>query len=88
LDIDEVRFRESVTLYPNPATNQITFSYTGSETLKKAIITGVNGKALITVDVSEFNRSRTLDIQRLAKGMYFLKINSNRNVIVRKFLVR
>jgi hypothetical protein len=85
---DEVRFRESITLYPNPATDQFTLSYVGTETLQKAVITDINGKIVMTVDLDAFNGSKTIEIQELARGMYFIQIDSQKDTVVKKFLVR
>ncbi len=85
---DEVRFRESITLYPNPATDQFILSYVGTETLQKAVITDVNGKVVMTVDLDTFDGSKIVAIQALARGMYFIQIDSQKNTIVKKFLVR
>ncbi|MEP0388003.1 MAG: T9SS type A sorting domain-containing protein, partial [Dokdonia sp.] len=85
---DEGSFRESVTLYPNPATDQVTLSYLGTKTLQNAVITDLNGKIMMRVDLDTFNRSKTIAIKGLASGMYFIQINSQKNTIVKKFLVR
>ncbi|GGG03935.1 hypothetical protein GCM10011344_00340 [Dokdonia pacifica] len=88
LNTDEFSFRESVTLYPNPATDAFTLSYLGTEMLQKVIITDVNGKIVMRVNLDTFNKSKIIAIQELARGMYFIQIDSQKNTIVKKFLVR
>ncbi|MEP0390088.1 MAG: T9SS type A sorting domain-containing protein, partial [Dokdonia sp.] len=81
-------FRESVTLYPNPATNQVTLSYQGAQQLQQVIITNVNGKHIKTISLANFNNSQSIQTSELAKGMYFMQIQSNSETIVQKLIIK
>ncbi len=87
LNTDEVRFRESVTLYPNPATNQITLEYVGQAQLQQLTIINVNGKVIRTISLKNFQSSQRIQTSDLAKGMYFLNIQSNKDTIVQKLII-
>ncbi len=88
LDTEDIRFRESISLYPIPAKNQVTLSYVGPEVLEKVIITNINGKVIKVIDLNGFQTLKVIAIQKLAKGVYFLQIHSDNDIIVKKFLVR
>ena len=66
----------TMSLYPNPATNVVTLGYTGNEQLQKLDITGLNGKSIKTLDLTNFNQKQELDVSELASGIYFVSITS------------
>ena len=88
LGVDGVSFRESVTLYPNPATHQVTLTYVGEAQLQELTIVDMNGKLIKTVSLENFNNSQSIQTNELAKGMYFIQIQSNRDVITQKLIVK
>ncbi|MEP0265925.1 T9SS type A sorting domain-containing protein [Dokdonia sp.] len=88
LDTDEIRFRESVTLYPNPASSEVTITYGGQAQLQNLTIIDMNGKIIRTISLENFQNSQAIDISKLAKGIYFLNIISNRNTIVKKLIIK
>jgi hypothetical protein len=88
LGVDEIPFRESVTLYPNPATDLVTLTYTGQAQLQELTIIDMNGKLIKTMDLKNFSHSQNIQTNELAKGMYFIQIQSNRDVIVQKLIIK
>ncbi|SNS26391.1 Por secretion system C-terminal sorting domain-containing protein [Dokdonia pacifica] len=88
LSTDEFSFRESVTLYPNPATNQVTLGYVGQAQLQKLTIIDMNGKVIRIVSLENFQSSQLIQTSDLAKGMYFLNIQSNKDTIVQKLIIK
>ncbi|MEP0516010.1 T9SS type A sorting domain-containing protein, partial [Dokdonia sp.] len=88
LNTDEVSFRESVTLYPNPATDQVILSYQGTKQLQQVIITDVNGKRVKTISLKNFNSSQSIQTSELARGMYFMQIQSDSETTVQKLIIK
>ncbi|GGG35722.1 hypothetical protein GCM10011344_40760 [Dokdonia pacifica] len=89
LSADEESFRESViSLYPNPSQGQITLAYAGPSTLENAIITDVNGKIIKRIDLQNFDQIQTIDLNNLARGMYFMQIISQGNTVTKKLILR
>ncbi len=89
LGVDEESFRESgINLYPNPSEGQITLVYTGTATLKNAVITDVNGKIIKRIDLQNFNQTQTIALDDLARGMYFMRITSQENTVIKKLIIR
>lgn len=64
--------RESVLIYPNPATNQITLKSEGEKIIDVAIYNSV-GQLVNIINVS--GQIMTLDVSALSKGIYVLEIH-------------
>lgn len=62
---------QSVKLYPNPASNQITVE---AENLESVSVIDMLGKVVYTVDAS--SSKETIDISKLGKANYFVKIKT------------
>ncbi|WP_291720596.1 GEVED domain-containing protein [Bernardetia sp.] len=70
--------------YPNPASSSlnIKLGYFGVES--ELVVYSITGAEMIRTSLSEQNT--TLDISKLAKGMYILSVNSGRKVETIKFI--
>ena len=74
---------QNVKLYPNPANNQLNFeNISGFETIT---ISNVMGQMVLYAEIN--NNSQTIDISGLELGTYFVKIQSEDRVVLRKVLV-
>ncbi|ARV06036.1 hypothetical protein BTO04_04670 [Polaribacter sp. SA4-10] len=73
---------ESFKMFPNPANgNSVYFSVTEDATIN---IYTVLGKTVATSEVTKSNN--TIDISKLAKGIYLVKINSGKQFITKKLI--
>lgn len=88
LNVEELRFRESVLIYPNPASQQVIVKYLGQQQLQSFVITDLQGKRVQQATFSNFNESQQIDISTLAKGMYFVTILSDQDKTVKRLIVR
>ena len=79
-----------VSLFPVPATTEITLSYdVTASTDVDVTITDVNGKVVYsTVFANEAvaAQSHTIDVSKFNNGMYIVSMNSNNGVVTRKFI--
>lgn len=74
---------EDIKLYPNPANNQLNLeNISGFETIT---ISNVVGQMVLNSDIN--NNSQTIDISGLEQGTYFVKIQSEERVVLRKVLI-
>lgn len=78
----------SLSLYPNPAKNQVTLTYTGSQILKSATIIDVNGKVVHQLDLSAFYQSKQIDLSELASGIYFIQVQGSSESTVKKLIIQ
>lgn len=76
--IDEIQNEETLTIFPNPAQDELQFS----EAVSQAIIYDASGKV-----VASFANTNAADITRLAPGIYFVELTDADGVIHhRKFV--
>lgn len=73
-----------VSIYPNPARNILTVENTSGIGNKTISIFNIRGQLLINQLIKR-NRS-DIDVSGLAKGMYFLKVNTDKGVELKKFV--
>jgi fimbrial isopeptide formation D2 family protein len=68
----------TITLYPNPATNAVQITNSLNETITNLALYEVSGK--LVKQLTETNHSQiTVDLQTLAKGLYFVEITTASN---------
>jgi xylan 1,4-beta-xylosidase len=80
-----------VNIYPNPSKNSITiktFPETDSQEVRKGIITNALGEIVLTLKFVPSNSGYDIDISQLAAGAYFLKVESDNDISVNKFIKR
>ncbi|WP_299683495.1 T9SS type A sorting domain-containing protein [uncultured Dokdonia sp.] len=77
-----------ISVFPNPASSEITIGYTGTKQLENASIINVNGQIVKQLDLSNFNQSQQIAINDLSKGVYFMQIVSEDQTIVKKLIVK
>ncbi len=72
-------------MYPNPAQNEITVTLNNGITLETATILDVNGRI---VQSHKFNNltQENIDISNLSAGVYFIKIQSNSGIGVKRIV--
>ncbi len=68
----------TISLYPNPAKNNITISNFGTEKISQINIYEVNGKKVFH-SKKLFNNETNIDVSQLAKGIYLVEIISETN---------
>lgn len=74
---------EEITLYPNPAHNEVNVVFDAGADVKHVAIYNIIGKAVANYRVS--GNSANLNIDNAAPGIYFVRlINSNGNVVATK----
>jgi len=75
-----------ITVYPNPATGEITIETSASLTQTQLSIMNVNGQQLITLIVT--GPKTQIDISRLPGGVYFVRITNDKMLEFEKFIKR
>ncbi|MGB4931186.1 MAG: T9SS type A sorting domain-containing protein, partial [Chitinophagales bacterium] len=75
--------QSNFSLYPNPANNFITIE-TDFSTEKTICITDALGQIVKTITTSENNI--TIDLQGVAAGVYFIKMEDGINSVTQKFV--
>ena len=68
---------ESISFFPNPTKSEITFS----QAIEKVEVIDLTGKAIFT-----FTNAKTINIESLPSGAYYLRLTNNDKAIMRKMI--
>ena len=91
VSINEVTSIENLTVYPNPASEFVTLSYTASANENVSYrMTDLSGKSVIVRDLGIRNGAQieNIDLSNVASGMYILEITSGTKRSVQKVSVK
>ena len=87
--INDVNGATSIAIYPNPAQNATTISVSGVEGKVSISIVDLNGRAVFNDNMEcEGDCVKTLDVEGLAQGAYFVRIYGENVNSVKKLIVR
>jgi len=82
LGIKENNLNNNFTIYPNPTKDNLTIE-TNSNKEQKIEITNLIGQTVYTTII---NKKATINTSAFAKGVYILKLSSDKETVVRKFV--
>jgi hypothetical protein len=80
LGLDEASLNQSLTIYPNPSSKQLTIEF------KNTIISAEIFNALGTKINAELTSKNTIDVSTLSNGVYILQIETDKGLITKKFM--
>ncbi|MEX1190656.1 MAG: T9SS type A sorting domain-containing protein [Brumimicrobium sp.] len=89
LNIEEESEFESLSFYPNPATNTLNFTLNDNSSSLKLDIYDVSGKKVKSENYSNQENgefSNSVDISELKNGLYFCKFSSGQGEVIQKFI--
>jgi hypothetical protein len=75
-----------VKVYPNPSNGTFNLKKTGQINLVKAEIYDINGRFIKTVDLSNMNETKAIDLSNAASGLYFMTVVSKETKSVIKLM--
>ena len=78
--------KNSVVLYPNPATNTININCASGVSLQFISIYNPAGQIVKTLTANEINTSSAIDVTALKTGTYFMEINATEGKVIKKFV--
>jgi hypothetical protein len=76
----------TLTLTPNPATNQVILQFGDPGTMFDVKIVNINGSPVLTVP--HIISGQPINIAHLKTGMYFIKINTDKETVTKKLIKR
>lgn len=75
--------KKEITLYPNPANNTLTLDFIQQQNTTLSIF-DIQGKQLLYQNITEVKTE--LDISSFAKGIYIIKVQSDKEILQSKFV--
>jgi len=79
--IDNLSGLESIAVFPNPFSNTLTIKYNERYSV---LLTDINGRSILIR--SNLTNSNILNLNELMQGLYFLKITTEKQTIVKKIV--
>ena len=86
LGVGDNAFANNLLLYPNPTNGKITLVNRTSVQLNNAIITDVKGRVIKTINLNSAGIETDFSLENFASGMYFIKINTENAVVVKRIV--
>jgi hypothetical protein len=74
-----------VKIYPNPVSNILNINLLGIFN-KQSYIQIVDAKGSVVIEQKAMNNPQAIDVSKLAKGIYLVKINNGGSYITSKFV--
>ncbi|MCW5518334.1 T9SS type A sorting domain-containing protein [Aureitalea sp. L0-47] len=87
LGVDDQAINNAVSVFPNPAVNEINISSNGLN-LQNAEIYNIQGRLMQTVDLSSMGTQETVNIASYSAGVYLVKINGDNGSATKRFVKR
>lgn len=81
---DEI-LANQIAIYPNPATDKVTIDL--SSLKSSASVKLLNTSGAVVSEIANANGSASFNVDGIAKGMYFVQINSDDKIIRKKIMV-
>jgi len=78
-------FAKKFSAYPNPANNVVNISNNYNITLTNVDINDINGRTVKTMKVNNLSEVQ-MDVTELSAGVYFMNINTDSGIAVKKFI--
>ena len=76
-------------IFPNPATSSTTISVTGVNGMVRIAVVDMNGRTVATETLEcSADCEKTMEVDKLAQGAYFVRITAENTNMVRKLIVR
>ena len=86
LGIESNELNNAISMYPNPAQDQVTISNSSNIQLETAVIYDLNGKMLNQIDLSTMQGEQMINISDLATGVYVVKLTSDTSSAVKRLV--
>ncbi|WP_299208529.1 T9SS type A sorting domain-containing protein [uncultured Dokdonia sp.] len=85
LNVDDNQLGIDISVFPNPAQNELNISNTSGVSIERTQIIDMVGRIITTIDASDAT-NRTINISNLTTGIYFLRLESANASSVIKFI--
>ena len=85
LSVDNFEFND-LSLYPNPATNEVNLKWNMSEDVSVRIYNTLGKLMYYGKKINLFNGYK-IDVSSFSTGVYFIKLNSSKGEIIKKLVL-
>ncbi|MGY8888230.1 MAG: T9SS type A sorting domain-containing protein [Flavobacteriales bacterium] len=85
MGLEGLTFSENLTIFPSPASSNMTISLDGIKGNNRCQIYSLTGKKVLEFVLE--NNTRTLDVSNLANGTYILAVNTGQGALKQAFVI-
>ena len=85
MGLEGLTFSDNLTIFPSPASSNMTVSLDGIEGNKRCQIYSLTGKKVLAFVLE--NNTRTLDVSSLANGTYILAVDTEQGAVKQAFVI-
>lgn len=86
MSVSDAEFSNLISIYPNPADNQVVISNQTKQSIQKIVITDMSGKRIQEVNLNNSLAENPISIQSLPTGTYLLQIVGEKQTVVKKLI--
>lgn len=85
---DQAFTNQTIVLFPNPTSGEVTILNKSNVELQSAVITDVNGRIIRSVDLSTMENQSVISLNDFATGLYFIQIHAANDASIVKRIVK
>jgi len=78
---------QQLKVYPNPNNGSFTLNYSGTTALEELSVFDVTGKLIKGQTLKGFDKNQSFDFTNLAKGMYFIKVQTANTIVSKRVII-
>jgi len=86
--LDDLSLGNGITMYPNPAQNNMTIANSTGIKLDQLAIYDMSGRLIKTIDLRDMQQESTIDVSNLSSGVYILQIEGDGASTVKQWIKR
>ena len=79
-NLSEQSISNSISIYPNPTKNQFFIQSDKNITIERVLLLNLNGQSILQRE----GQIKSIDVENLNQGVYFLQIETNQGIITKK----
>ena len=76
----------AISIYPNPANEQVTISNSSNIALETAMIYDLNGKLVSQINLQNMQSEKMIDVSAYATGVYMVYITGEQSSVVKRLI--
>ena len=86
LGYQDNELNNAISLYPNPANEQVTISNSSNIALETAMIYDLNGKLVSQINLQNMQSEKMIDVSAYATGVYMVYITGEQSSVVKRLI--
>ena len=86
LGTQDNELNNAISLYPNPANEQVTISNSSNIALETAMIYDLNGKLVSQINLQNMQSEKVIDVATFATGVYMVYITGEQSSVVKRLI--